>query len=326
MSRNVFTSNSSGAATSAKQRGLPLLCIAASVIGLGGTACGSSDNRSSGGSPLDNYSVPIKGCEQYSYSACDITAPECQANIFELVKCVRQTPDGVLPPITTITAAEYQDQLAQSSSDLNPDDLKRHETALVMLGLASPGDLTVSNQVSVLVNTVSAYYSDDDQKVTIIRSETTPTPAELHSQSITLAHELVHALQDQGYGLKKFHSDHSATYDANLASDSVVEGEAILYETMLRAAFDGLTPDKVNYAERFTSAADYVLNKYATDSPFLITPRVFPYFYGGPYVYLQLQATGRPGIDALFASPPVASLPYILSQTSIVEPSLNPVS
>ena len=289
-------------------------------------ACSSDSDNTQASSSIGNYGVPIAGCEQYSTSACDITVPSCQSNIFNLVKCVRKTPAGTMPPVETITTAQYQDSLTQSSSDLNPDDLTRHEAALVMLGLASPGDLAVSNQVNVLVTTVSAYYSSDAKNVTIIRPVTSPTAAEMPQRCTTLAHEFVHALQDQAYDLNQFHSDHDATYDANLASDSVVEGEAVLYETMIRAAFDGLTPDEVNYDERFANAATYLLNQYSSDSPYLMTPRIFPYFYGGPYVYLELQASGRPGIDSLFANPPSASLAYIVSQTSIVDTPLSPVT
>ncbi len=294
--------------------------------GLACSACSSDNETAQGSSPIGDYGIPIAGCEQYSTSACDITLPSCQSNIFNLVKCVRKTPAGTLPPVETITTTQYQDSLTQSSSDLNPDDLKRHEAALVMLGLASPGDLTVSNQVDVLVTTVSAYYSSDDKKVTIVRPDTPPTAAEMPQRCTTLAHEFVHALQDQAYDLKQFHTDHDATYDADLASDSIVEGEAVLYETMIRAAFDGLTPDEVDYTERFANAATYLLNQYSSDSPYLMTPRIFPYFYGGPYVYLELQASGRPGIDSLFANPPPASLAYIVSQTSVVDTPLNPVT
>jgi hypothetical protein len=295
------------------------------LAGLASTACGS-DSQHTASSPLDNYGVPIAGCEQYGYDACDITTASCQANLFGLVQCVRKTPEGTLPPVTIITPAQYQDSLTQGSSQLNPDDLKRYEAALVLLGLASPGDLTVSNQVNVLVTTVSAYYTSDEKKVYVIRPDTPQTAADLHAQSTTLAHEFVHALQDQAFDLKQFETGHSGSYDANLATRSVVEGEAILYETMIRAAFDGLTPDQVNYTERFVNAAQQLLQRYATDSPYLITPRIFPYFYGGPYVYLQLLAAGRPGVDSLFASPPPASLPYIVSQGSIVDTPLDPVT
>jgi len=94
---------------------------------------------------------------------------------------------------------------------------------------------------------------------------------------------------------------------------------------MLRAAFDGLRPDQVSYTARFANAASYILKAYAGDSPYLIAPRMFTYFYGGPYLYLELQARGRLGVDALFANPPPATLPFIVSQGSIVDTTLNPV-
>jgi hypothetical protein len=293
-------------------------------------ACSGADDHASTSqvqpNSLGNYGIPIAGCEQYSYTGCEITEPSCQQSVFELVKCVRKTPNGTLPPVTTITAAEYKNQLTQSSSNSNPTEIQKQENSLVMVGLASSGELTVSSQVDVLVNTVGAYYTSDEKKVYIIRPETAPTNTELQQQALTLAHEFVHALQDQDYDLTQYGKDNDKTYDSTLAASSIIEGEADYYATQLRAAFDGLTPGQVDYAARCANAVAYLEKTFASDSPVLIAPRVFPYFYGGPYVALELQAEGRSGVDSLFASPPPASLPFIVSQGSLVDTQLNPVT
>jgi hypothetical protein len=143
---------------------------------------------------------------------------------------------------------------------------------------------------------------------------------------LTLAHEFVHALQDQAYDLNAFKDAHKATDDAYLAADSVVEGEARFYETKLRVAFDGLAQDAVHLPEYFQTNADYAFSQHATDSSYLTTSLIFPYDYGGRYIYWQLEAGGRSNIDGLFTSPPPATLPYNLSQTGIIDTVLSPVA
>jgi hypothetical protein len=231
-----------------------------------------------------------------------------------------------MPPVTSITATEYQTQLTQSNSDVNPDDLKRHETALVLLGLAAPNDLSIDNQVNALVTTVAAFYSSNSKNVTIITPDTVPASDQQRDNTITLAHEFVHALQDQQYDLTQFHADHGATYDAELASRSVTEGEAKLYETFVRVAFDGIAQDDVNLPEHFQNSANYAFSLHTSDSPYLISPRIFPYYYGGRYTYYQLKSGGRGAIDGLFAGPPSATLPYIMSEAGLVDTPLLPVT
>jgi hypothetical protein len=316
----------------------PGTCRVISALGaasiLLGFGCSNSDDKgahllldSYGGShsPLDSYGVPILGCEQYSYDGCDVTSADCQSNVFGLVKCIRQTDTGTLVPVVTITAEQYRALLVQSTSGVNADDLTRQENALVLLGLASPGDLTITNQIDVLVNTVAAYYSSDDKTITIITGSTSLTPSQRRSATATLGHEMVHMLQDQEHGLSQFHNDHSSTYDADLACLSVFEGEAQMYSEFLRVAFVGVAQTSVSYPDHFGNGATYVFGLYATDSPYLIVRRVFPYFYGGRYAYFQWKAAGQGGISALFASPPSASLPYIVSQTGVVDTPLSPM-
>jgi TonB family protein len=294
------------------------------LLMLGNYACGSSDD-------LDaiipkEYAVQIEGCEQYYYGGCDITLADCQQNILGLVQCLRQTSDASMPPVRMMTSAEYKQLLTDNQGDENSADLRRFEIALSLLGLAAPGDLTHSNQIELLTDTVTAYYSVEDKNITIITPEEQATTSDQQKfQTQTLAHELVHALQDQEHDLIKFYGDHNTTTDAYLASLSVVEGEAELYQTFLEAAFDGIAQKDANFPRHFQNAADYIFQFYETESPFLIAPRIFPYYYGGRYAYYQWKDHGPSGMASLFTNPPEASVSYIMSETAIVTVPLIPI-
>lgn len=304
------------------------LSIALLVGNIWALGCSDADNGSNPQSQLNlgDYSVKIAGCEQYDYAGCDITAAMCQQNTFDLVKCVRQTPDGSMPPVQTLTASAYKAKLLSENSDTNPDDLARLETALVLLGLASPGDLTVTSQVDALVSIIAAFYSPDDKNVTVIVPDSGQSTNTQRDSTLTLAHEFVHALQDQEHDLNAFSSAQKSMLDGFLVEKSVVEGEARLYETVLRVAFDGIAQSAVNLPEYFQTAADYNYSQHTSDSPYLIAPLIFPYFYGARYDYLEGQVGGRSNIDGLFTAPPAGTLPYIVSQTSLVDTALVPVS
>lgn len=61
-------------------------CVARAVLGLSLLgACGGGEDRA----PLlaDDPVQPVPGCERYSYTACDILAPDCEKNLFGLMAC-----------------------------------------------------------------------------------------------------------------------------------------------------------------------------------------------------------------------------------------------
>jgi hypothetical protein len=79
------------------------------------------------------------------------------------------------------------------------------------------------NASQVLDRTFSAavqgFYDPGEERITIVSDE-----AEARVNKVTLVHELVHALQDQRFGL----GHPTDTWDADYAHESVIEGEAAL--------------------------------------------------------------------------------------------------
>jgi len=81
-----------------------------------------------------------------------------------------------------------------------------------------PEDRGVSDSFNQTLGTsVQGYYSPGEDSIVLVSDSETPTV-----DRATLAHELVHALQDQHFGFGPYPD----TQDRQLAADSVIEGEA----------------------------------------------------------------------------------------------------
>jgi len=138
----------------------------------------------------------------------------------------------------------------------------------------------------------SAYYSPDRKAVLFVERETTSTTSE-HAM-FTLGHEFVHALQDRDSELHRMRATRaSRTFDQELALYAAIEGEAYLYEDILRALQRGKAPrDWIppRLGTR-TAASDSDGGRYRRllDSAFLS----FPYAYGAHWAMLEWLAHGK---------------------------------
>jgi hypothetical protein len=266
----------------------------------------------------------IAGCESEYYGACDILELDCRERVFSSMRCLRGLPDAVRPEIRTITRAEYEAELGAPTEELpdpegEADDLDV-EHALVLFGLARPADLSPANVVELYSDTVPAYYSNADQRITLIDpgAQGSSDPGQ---STLLLAHEFLHALQDQDgdpLGLEP-----PDTFDRYLASLGVIEGEATMFETFFGAAMWGLWGD-VDFHSYFTSWVPSAEESFAGESPLLVAPRYFPYSYGARYVYNVYEAAGISGVRRLYQAMPASVLPMLLSvdELALPEPEL----
>lgn len=281
-------------------------------------ACHSDGDASDDGPAYATLPV-IAGCQDQSFQACDTLDDGCQARVFETMKCLRQMPDAVMPPVRVLTSAE---QLAEFQAGIaeDPEDVKSRivmERALLLLHLAEKGELAPDNQAQVFVDTTAAYYSHDTGLVTLSAQEG-DKPRDLESETLTLSHEFVHALQDQDVDLSNYF-DGADTFDDYLARTSLVEGEATMQEGFVSAAIWGFR-DNPDFREHFT----YWLTRASDEmkaSPLLIAPRYVPYTYGSRFVFNVYENGGLDEVRARFHEPPHSVLPILLSVDQLDEPA-----
>lgn len=121
------------------------------------------------------------------------------------------------------------------------------------------------------------------------------------SDRLTLAHEFVHGLQDQVYGLDRFIDEDSLNDDQFLARMALVEGDATLAMTeYLLAHVDELSQaDLLSLQEENEDGAEAL----AAAPTILQETLAFPYSYGTEFV-TALQGRGWQAVDAAYADPP----------------------
>jgi hypothetical protein len=256
----------------------------------------------------DGHARPVAGCEQFSYRTCDIRQADCQRDLFGLVACLRGESAAAedTPPVSLLGETEAT-ALAQVDADPAADDFSASVRGLELLGLIDPGLISVpSDVVDVTIQSVAAFYQPSSRAVVIIdRGD----PLDDLDADATLAHEFVHALQDRRHDLGSFGADAANDSDRSLASTSVVEGEAVLYQLLLVLAYQGVNLKQANYTGLFQAlVAQGEQLASSAGSPMVTASQIFPYTYGARYMGEHWLRGSYQALDQLYEQPPESSL------------------
>jgi hypothetical protein len=212
-------------------------------------------------------SASITGCgRRQELETCNINERSCQEDVYYAV--VRARGDGFdpfdgVPPIRTITKQQYEKELFPDGLPKPPpaddDDagvpdpppetkVEPWDVSLQWLGLLKKSVSSGQAQAQDFLVTVAAFYTWDTQTVTIVTNPDIPKRNPRYD-TVLLAHELVHAFQDNDSDLTL--SD--GTVDGNWASNAYIEGEARMYEYLIGMEIDDVSPYRVDWSGFFHS-------------------------------------------------------------------------
>lgn len=126
----------------------------------------------------------------------------------------------------------------------------------------------------------------------------------------TLAHELVHALQDQHWDLKSRSDYKEGASDEQLAMSALAEGEAtsVMTDIMLAKIARGKTAldvDEDDFEEQLLGGMNQ--GPSAKAPHVLRTSLAAPYIEGTRFVHAVRRQAGWKGVDAVWARPPVTT-------------------
>jgi hypothetical protein len=241
---------------------------------------------------------------------CDVRQHACQRAIFRAVAQTRDQQDAEMPPVRVISRDQLADELRsalaesvdeQSEADALLGDQKQRGLALLGL-MPEPSTQTADEAyIAQSVATIAAYYSHSSHDVTVIADQA----QERDDATITLAHEFVHALQDQREGLGRLQQKYAHSSDEEVAFTSLVEGEAtwLSYVTYYRDA-QHIDYEALNHQRAFQSILDRTLKAIADSAaPLLDASELLPYPVGGEYVARTHLAQGLPALAARFEDP-----------------------
>ena len=188
--------------------------------------------------------------------------------------------------------------LLNAATRRSPARLRSDEEALFLLGLMKPGESLAKALTAVGKEQILGFYDDRSKRLVVVRDQTAGRPL----LEITLAHELVHALEDQRFGLRKPGGE---TDDASLAESALAEGTAT--EVMLE------------YARRYFGAGDALsllasTSRTSTKLPAYVEQSLlFPYEAGLAFVEaLRGGRGGWRGVDAVLRGRRPSSVEQIL--------------
>lgn len=216
----------------------------------------------------------------------------------EIAEEIRGLEFDGLPAITVLSPEEFADRVrAEVESEL--EDIEVDEALFKLLGLLEPDDDLAALYGELYGESVAGFYSSEDRELVIPASGEEFTALE----TITLIHELVHALTDQHFefGPRMEHLVDNQLYDPAGGMVSLVEGDATLSEVL--------------YVENLSvSERNRLMTELANFEPpdveiplFMERALYFPYERGFEYVLNRWRAGGMQAVNDLYLDPPAST-------------------
>jgi hypothetical protein len=223
-----------------------------------------------------------------------VTTIESEASSVRGLKPKRDVPEHF------VSSAQIKSNLTKEiDTEYPPADAKRDALEGWLMRLLPDRSLDLHQlQIDLLGEQVLGYYSPDSKEL-FVRNDQQPLGAEAQE---TLAHEFTHSLQDEYYDLNKMRPRNSTEADADLATTSLIEGDATL--------------SGVLFAQKYMSKADYqaLITGSGGSQPELDRAPVyvresllFPYDQGAQFVINLWQRGGFGAVNKALGDPPRSS-------------------
>lgn len=212
------------------------------------------------------------------------------------------SPEQLGEDLTALMVAEY----SQEDADLDRD-------LLWILRLIDDRSFDYMQlQMDLNSGAVLGYYDPDTGELFVaVDTEDRIKPG----QKLTMSHEIVHALQDQHFGLGGW-DDEDVDLEAMTGFKALVEGDASFTEVqwgLEYLAFDEI----LEYIEEIEGSE---VDIYAETPRYILDTLLFPYTMGYEFVGALHTEGGYALIDAAFVDPPVSSEQILHPEKYIQEP------
>ncbi|MEK6323029.1 MAG: hypothetical protein AABN33_15255 [Acidobacteriota bacterium] len=257
------------------------------------------------------FTASVNGAWQ---GAASITKPDAAAlnstdAILKIVSRLRALDIKQSVKSSFKTKDEIKHSVIKDLDENTPrEEFEASQKTLVKLGLISKSFDLRDYVVQLLREQVAGFY--DPKTKEFYLAAWLP----LSDQKRVIAHELVHALQDQHFNLRRFEDWPKGDSDAELAAHALVEGEATL--VMIEYDFDqqGMKFDITKIGSLTDSLIDQDSDSEAKNYPVLANaPKVlkenlqFPYLYGAGFVGAVLKNRSWQALDTTYERLPAST-------------------
>jgi hypothetical protein len=203
-----------------------------------------------------------------------------------------------------------KDQIEQSvirdlDENTSPQEFEATRKTLIKLGLIKNNFRLRDYIVQLLREQVAGYYEPKTKEFYLAAW------LPLSDQKRVIAHELMHALQDQHFDLRRFERWPKGDSDAELAAHALVEGEATLVMIQYELEQSGFRLDLnislTNLMLENDGAEDKQYPIMANAPKVLRENLQFPYIYGAGFAQAVLRKGSWPLLNEAYARLPVST-------------------
>jgi hypothetical protein len=230
---------------------------------------------------------------------------EWDERVVELVAFVedeRGLPFDHPVAVDFLTPAQYSARTRIDESELSKEDRRLIEDGtapLRALGLAPAGFDALESANELSDTGTLAYYDPLRERITVRGTEMTP------DLRVTLAHELVHVLQDQHFDLDAMLDDGDPTADRLSGYLALIEGDATrIHEAYVDSLSDA---DRKSYLDAIGQATGEADEQLGDIPGVLIAMQGAPYALGPSLVELIAADGGNDAVDDAFEDPPAST-------------------
>ena len=193
---------------------------------------------------------------------------------------------------------------------------------MVQWGLLAPDFRLKEFVLDLLTEQAAGYY--DPKQQTFFIADWLPQLV----QKPVMAHELVHALQDQHYNLQKNFDLVKDQADLSLARKALIEGDAMAVMLVYLLEPLGLTmEDLPDMGALLQGSASLLWDQFQvyTRAPLILRQQLlFPYVHGLAFVKAALAHGGWPGLQRVYQHPPVSTQQIMHPETYFAETPVLP--
>ena len=233
-----------------------------------------------------------------SVASIEGLSPAISAQVWEAMETtegIRRLEFVELPDVTVLSPEDFEARV-RMDVDSQLEGIEVDEALYKLLGLLEPDDDLRALYGELYGESAAGFYSSEDKELVVPASGEEFTARE----TVTLVHELVHALTDQhfDFGSRRDELVDSQQYDPASGLIALVEGDATLAQAIYVNSLDVAARNRLE-AESAASRAT------GPDIPlFMEKALYFPYGSGFEYVLNRWREGGWKAVNDLYLNPP----------------------
>jgi hypothetical protein len=220
--------------------------------------------------------------------------------IMQRAAAVRSLPATERVPLSLLPRTQLRSYLiARMEQEQSRAELEKDQAAYILLDLLREGDDLYQHWLGLLSEQVVGLYEPDSRRMRLVTAADRLAPMD----EIVLAHEYVHALQDQNFGAFDRLKAAKGQGEKSLGLVALTEGDASVGSALY--AQKHLTRDQLSAA---AGQSGGLSSEKLRGAPLvLVASLLFPYSEGAAFVNALYQRGGWPAVDRAYAEPPTTS-------------------